>query len=288
MKKHITYILAGVAALLIGIILGVLAGIKVMEGKQYYEALHVKELRQARSLLQDARSRKVFDESVRLYNRENFWGYPSIQSLIESKQFKPMKPAKYEQYYHPIVQAEAGDTMIDAGAMGFTYVEGFLKNLGPDGRTICFEPNPNEYQALVKHFQGRKNVKIYPWAIYDKPGTMMLELDDNGGSSFLWQKDKSVKVKVVTLDGFVKQNKIDKVDFIKMDIEGAELGALKGAENILRKDKPKLAISAYHQVQDLYELILYINSLDLGYKFWLETHYPDFWSERVLYAKVEK
>ncbi|MCL1983378.1 MAG: FkbM family methyltransferase, partial [Clostridiales bacterium] len=71
--------------------------------------------------------------------------------------------------------------------------------------------------------------------------------------------------------------------YIKMDIEGAELMALKGAENIIRSHKPKLAISAYHKPEDVYTLPMLIRSYRNDYKFYLR-HYTNSLNETVLYA----
>ena len=64
----------------------------------------------------------------------------------------------------------------------------------------------------------------------------------------------------------------DKVTFIKLDIEGSELEALRGAEKIIRRDKPRLAISIYHKPQDYFEIPLYIKELVPEYKLYIRHH----------------
>ena len=78
--------------------------------------------------------------------------------------------------------------------------------------------------------------------------------------------------------------KPDKIDFIKMDIEGAELEALKGAEKTIRNYKPRLAICVYHKLQDFWEIPNWISSLNLGYKFHLR-HFTTHSDETVLFAE---
>jgi hypothetical protein len=73
------------------------------------------------------------------------------------------------------------------------------------------------------------------------------------------------------------------VDFIKMDIEGSELNALKGAQNTIRKYKPILAICLYHRKKNLLTIPKYIHSLCPEYKFYLRAH-SKFSQEIVLYA----
>ena len=73
--------------------------------------------------------------------------------------------------------------------------------------------------------------------------------------------------------------------FIKMDIEGAELNALKGAENTIRDNVPKLAIRIYHQLNDLWEIPIYLSEIVPEYNFFVRHHSKGL-AETVLYAKV--
>jgi hypothetical protein len=86
-----------------------------------------------------------------------------------------------------------------------------------------------------------------------------------------------------TIDGLVSSDKVKKIDFLKMDIEGSELGALHGSEKALRRWRPKLAISLYHRPEDLFTIPLWLDSLDCGYRFFLD-HYSIHHEETVLYA----
>lgn len=87
------------------------------------------------------------------------------------------------------------------------------------------------------------------------------------------------RIEVVSLDSYIKE----KVTFIKMDIEGAELEALKGCQNTIKKYRPKLAISVYHKKEDIIEIPGYIMSLVPDYHFYLR-HYSSGFAETVLYA----
>ena len=70
-----------------------------------------------------------------------------------------------------------------------------------------------------------------------------------------------------------------------MDIEGAELNALKGAEETIRRFKPKLAITVYHSLNDFWEIPEWLESLGLGYKFYLR-HFTIHAEETVLFASA--
>ena len=75
------------------------------------------------------------------------------------------------------------------------------------------------------------------------------------------------------------------VSFIKMDIEGAERGALRGAEQLIRRYRPDLAICVYHSISDLFEIPLYIHSIVPEYRLYLRHHTPVF-CETVCYAVI--
>ncbi len=87
----------------------------------------------------------------------------------------------------------------------------------------------------------------------------------------------------ITIDDYVKQQGLERVDFIKMDIEGSESDALEGAATTIERWHPRLAISAYHRWQDLIELPLLIRDLAPGYQLYLD-HHTIHAEETVLYA----
>jgi hypothetical protein len=88
---------------------------------------------------------------------------------------------------------------------------------------------------------------------------------------------------MTSLDCYVNSNNLRQVDFIKMDIEGAEQEALSGAENVIREFKPRLSISTYHGPDDFWSLPLQIKKINQGYKFAFGHHSPMRW-ESVIYA----
>ncbi len=71
--------------------------------------------------------------------------------------------------------------------------------------------------------------------------------------------------------------------FIKMDLEGSEMMALKGAEKIIKRNKPKLAICIYHSDQDMLEIIKYIHQLVPEYRLYIR-HHSTSYIDTVLYA----
>ena len=74
------------------------------------------------------------------------------------------------------------------------------------------------------------------------------------------------------MDSYVEQKNLPRVDYIKLDIEGAELDMLNGAAKTITRWKPKMAVSAYHKPEDLWTLATYIKSLRGDYEFQFRHH----------------
>jgi hypothetical protein len=87
----------------------------------------------------------------------------------------------------------------------------------------------------------------------------------------------------VSVDDFVRTNGLERIDFIKMDIEGAEQLALEGSAHSIARHRPKLAICAYHEPDDLWRIPLLITRLNPDYRLYLD-HYTNHVEETVVYA----
>jgi len=89
-----------------------------------------------------------------------------------------------------------------------------------------------------------------------------------GGASHV-DSAGEMSIDVVTIDQLCSAFR---PNFIKMDIEGAEHDALDGAVQTIRRDRPRLALSAYHRPDDLWTLLLKVDAWQLGYQFYLRSH----------------
>jgi len=172
------------------------------------------------------------------------------------------------------VKIEPGDVVIDAGAN----IGAFSALASVRGAIVyAFEPIEeikNEY--LDKTAALNPNITVVQKALSDKTGKieMNLDLGNIGGSSMVRHRKNESKIfaESDTLDNWAEKNNISKVDFLKADIEGAERLMLSGAQNILKKHAPKLAICTYHLSDDrevLTDLILEANpkyKIEYGWK----------------------
>lgn len=167
---------------------------------------------------------------------------------------------------------------VDAGALDGKTTEVFFSH-SPQGHAYVLEPNPNQLGVVKETLRDYHDVEIFPCGAYSDNTTLFFENDGFAGSARI-SNEGNVSVQVRKLDDLLKGKK---VTFVKMDIEGAELEALKGAGQIIRGQKPKLAICVYHKPEDMWEIPGLILSYNPEYKFYLR-HYSADYTETVLYA----
>lgn len=152
-----------------------------------------------------------------------------------------------------------------------------LARLLPQARFHCFEPSPYPYkyfERTIKENNLHVRIKLNKIALYEKEGSLKFYLHEYKDASGDGLKDthragktRPINITVTTIDKYVKDNNIKKVDLIKIDIEGAELYTLKGGVKTIRKFSPKIIfeawpknLEAYHlNVKDLYQFFCKIN-----------------------------
>jgi len=189
------------------------------------------------------------------------------------------------------IGAQPGDVVIDGGACWGDTSLFFANKVKENGKVFSFEFIPGNLRVAYKNIslnpQFEKTIKIIENPLWNESGVKMF-YDDNGPGSRVSAKPLAGhkgEVHTISIDDFVNREQLDKVDLIKMDIEGAEQYALKGAEETLRRFKPTLAISIYHNMSDFANVVHLINNFNLSYKFYLN-HFTIHHEETVLYAKA--
>ena len=181
------------------------------------------------------------------------------------------------------IAPEEGDSVIDGGAcLGDTALV-FSNTVGPAGKVYSFDPVQEHCDVLnfnIKQFPYH-NVEVMPYGLSDHEVNAPLMVMNHYAPGF---SAGSQVLPLTSLDILVARGEIERIDFIKLDIEGAELEALKGAQESIKRFRPKMAVSLYHKPNDLYELMFYIkNNFDF-YEFYLG-HYTIHSEETVLYCK---
>ena len=189
--------------------------------------------------------------------------------------------SRKEQYFpKDILALSDREVFVDGGAYtGDTLLTFMRLTGGKCARACAFEPDPATAEKLKATVEkrGLRNVTVHNKGLWSAPaalpfavwhGTSASAVSDGGG----------VSVEADTVDRAAPD-----ATFIKLDVEGAELEALKGAAATIKRNRPKLAICVYHKPADLFEIPLFIKSLAPEYRLYLRQHQPVA-CETVLYA----
>lgn len=197
------------------------------------------------------------------------------------------------QYENDDVKLEMGDYVIDCGACWGDTALLFASKVGLNGRIISFEFVPSNIKIFEENMKMNSDissiVSLVNYAVSDRTGECIEYIDDGTATSIDIDKmNMPGEVQIahtITIDDYVEQNQIEKVDFIKMDIEGAEMAALLGCKKTIKRFNPKLAISIYHKKNDMWEIPQWIKQICPEYKLYIK-HNSRSSLETILFAKV--
>lgn len=189
--------------------------------------------------------------------------------------------------YFDLFTPEDGEVFVDCGCYdgGTTFrFAGWCGAKGYDG-IYCFEADTQSYDICKKQLNGLHNCVVYPYGVSDR--NQRVSFLGNGRENARIAgvdertTDAMTEIETVSLDNLLGGRR---VTFIKMDIEGAEVDALRGARELIQTYKPRLAISVYHRLEHLTEIPELLLSIRPDYKLWLR-QYSLFEDETIMYAK---
>lgn len=166
---------------------------------------------------------------------------------------------------------EKGDVVLDCGANVGVFTRHALERGA--SKVIAIEIAPENLEVLRRNFAAEiadGRVVVYPKGVWDKDEMLTLNVDptNSAGDSVVIQQPNaqaSIQVPLTTIDKLVAELGLDRVDFIKMDIEGAEQPALRGARETIRRYKPRMALSAYHLPEDALGVPATVLTAEPGY-----------------------
>ena len=217
-----------------------------------------KQIGEVLNMLSDQVSRKTYCDALRL----RFYGRHTRYT------------SDYNIYRHPKAMARPGDIIMDGGAAEGDTLLGFLEDCHGDCELHLFEPTPVSYGALCNNITKLANARATAanFALWSK--SMPLRFVEEFGCSHSNRPSHSglLEVQAISLDEYVGNTNLNRVDLIKLDVEGAELEALKGSRKTIQRFRPRLHVCIYHKPQDLWEIPLYIQNLDLGYHMFVGHH----------------
>lgn len=230
---------------------------------------HKDQIKKVYGYFEDDRSKDVF---ISLLN---------YRMTRDDKWLKNISDNEEMQYFDECMNYRQDEFIVDCGAyIGDTLLEFDKKLVGKWSKYFCFEADEDVFYKLDSFVKENsyKNVITYNVGCWNERTTLYFQKQGSGSSQIVEDKISS-KIDVDSLDNVLKDMN---VTVIKMDIEGAEFNALKGAERIIMEHHPRLAISTYHSMEDFIYLPEIIH--DLGYRIVLR-HYREMSdSETVCYG----
>jgi FkbM family methyltransferase len=179
----------------------------------------------------------------------SFWGRFRDEWLLEGLVHEQLTRKIYEAgsaKIHP------GDVVLDVGSHLGTFTQ-FALNKGAR-LVVAFEPEPTNITCFKKTFESEireTQIILIEAAAWESPSSLRFKLEatDNTGMGKVTEAGDLV-VPAVTIDETVERLGLHRVDFVKMDIEGSERHALKGAHGTLSRFGPRMAVSIYHRPDD--------------------------------------
>jgi FkbM family methyltransferase len=223
----------------------------------------------------------------KIIKKKNYYEFMGFKSKIA--QFEP--PIFFEKYGVDYIKSKEklkNSTIIDCGAYIGDSAFVFEKELNPK-EIICIEPDEKNYEILLENIKLNNlanKIKAIKIAVGNKEIKGNIILNGTIGAYII--ETSHGKVQFSTIDNLVFDSlKISNVGLIKMDIEGYELLAMKGASETIKKFKPVLIICLYHKGQDFFEIPKYLKEIVPEYKFlFVNTNFKNPIFEKVLIAQI--
>lgn len=230
--------------------------------------------------------RKELDENADAWNQihDSLVDDTSRRTFLDVIRFRltcdPAYMSEYtvrvqDQYFEGFMQFN-DEVFVDAGGFDGDTSEGFAKRYPDYRKIILFEPSKKNMEAARRRLSGYRDIDFRPFGLSDKAGT--LGFNEGAGSASAVAASATTSIQVETLDATVP----DPVTFIKMDLEGWELKALRGSEHHIASERPKLAIAVYHDSPDFRLVHQFVAKFDHNYRCHLR-HYTQGWSETIMY-----
>jgi FkbM family methyltransferase len=222
------------------------------------------EIKKAKGLFKEKKSQEIFEKILDYRQNSNLSCLPDLESL--------------ESQYMPSdlhwVQTKTPISIIDCGAFTGDTIQTFLNKDVIFESYFAFEPDSDNYQLLLEFVSKNSISNIFPLKLATWSESMMLKFQKSGGNNsgahLVVELDEKIeKVFALKLDHMFAN---EKIDLIKMDIEGAEKETLLGSSNIIKSNNPLLAISVYHKPEDLWEIPLLVSKMSNCYEFYLRVY----------------
>jgi FkbM family methyltransferase len=206
-----------------------------------------------------------------LYKSVKFLGMDNLVFEVDIPRYGFQAYCRIENSFHDFVVMtmhehdlieqfcpKEGDVVVDIGAHIGLYTMISSKRIGANGKVFAIEADPRNFEILDRNIKLNNLTNVIPFNYIAYSKEMELVLEEYARMLGLDGKpsDKSVAVRVNTLDNLLRQNGINEVNWMKIDVEGAELEVLKGAHNILSNSKDISVFIEIHGISHLYKPIM--------------------------------
>ncbi len=211
----------------------------------------------------------------------------TFRKLIHMRQYYEVSDIPnynyFDQYFpRDIIQFSDDEVFVDGGGFTGDTLLSFCKLCPKYKRIITFEPDQRNLLRLHKKVRHISRLDIIEAGLSDRNGVGNFRTDPAGMYSSVVNEETGISIKLVQLDSVPE---CQEATFIKMDIEGAEMDALRGGSKLIKRNKPKLAICIYHSNEDVLRIAEFIHELVPEYRIYMRAHNMGI-AENVLYAVV--
>lgn len=218
---------------------------------------------------------KIYDLFADKLSRHIFQNLINFKFSGDTRYIRGFKLLHDEQYFEDFLNLPSNPVFVDAGGFTGDTSEKFIKLYPKFEKIFLFEPEESNIKKAKTNLATHKNIVFIQKGLGEK--NEILHFSVNGSASVVTQ-DGELCIEVVKMDDVIKE----KVDFIKMDIEGSESAAIEGAKQIIKNSHPTLAICVYHKKDDFWKIPQQILSIRNDYKLYMR-HYTQGTDESVMF-----
>ncbi|MBQ8545916.1 MAG: FkbM family methyltransferase [Clostridia bacterium] len=217
--------------------------------------LHLDEICRARECFEDELSKNVFDNIIR-YKLSGRLSYLKATAFSDTECDSLLSLGKYESY-------------LDLGAYNGDTIKKYLSLCNNLKEIYAFEPDKRNFKKLCAYCEQINDIKITPlnYAVYSSNTSLFFSASGNRNSTAV--SNGSYEHKTIEIEAKAPDSILDKIDFIKYDVEGLEYHALLGSKKLIAKCQPDLLVSMYHKSEDTFKLPLLIKELNPNYSIYL-------------------
>ncbi len=246
-----------------------------------YSGLNIKPIMFWKGMIEDIHSNhskyewvyKLLQDDI---SKNQFYNILNFRNSYDLDYMRGFEPKEHLQYFEPFLHLKKdGESFVDIGGFDGYTTEMFIRHCPEYKEIFFFEPEKNNMQVAKDRLKQYKNIHYLPLGLSNKKQTLRFS---TSGSSSKISEDGELEINVDRLDDLIDR----KITFLKMDIEGVEKEAIDGAQKLIKKYHPKLALSVYHKKDDFWKIPELVFSIRSDYKLYLR-HYTEGISETIMF-----